>query len=418
MPVVLQLGDGADVALGESAAGSCSFPWRRSSWPTRSLPCVRALTRFESEVSAPESTRKTLMRPANGSATVLKTNAAGPPPSTSISSGFFAGEGTPSTIRSSSPVVPRFFVGTPHVTGKSSSRDDRVLERRGELVAGDLVVLEVALHQRLVGLDDGVDQLLAVLGGLRGDVVRDVDRLRLALALGIEVGAHVEEVDDPLAARARGRSGSGSRRSGRRAGCGAARARRRSPRARGRACSRRRRGRARAPPQRSHRRVVCTSTPWTPLTTKSAPSTTRSEASVSAWKPGSPGVSIRLILRSCHARWQTDGGERHLAAVLVLVPVRDGRGALDRAEAVRGARPGRASPRPATSSRCPGGRRRRRSGFCSARTAARVGEFTDLPATCRDYAGAGASSCGRESPRAEPSGAGSPSCGAARRATR
>ncbi len=68
----------------------------------------------------PESTRKTLMRPANGSATVLKMNAAGPPPSTPASSGFFAGDGIPSTSRSRRPVVPRFFVGTPHATGKSS----------------------------------------------------------------------------------------------------------------------------------------------------------------------------------------------------------------------------------------------------------------------------------------------------------
>src|ERR671925_746449 len=57
--------------------------------------------------------------------------------------------------------------------------------------------------------------------------------------------------------------------------------------------------------QRSQRRVVCTSTPLTPLTTTSAPSTTRREASVSAWNPGSPGVSIRLILRSCHSTLQT-----------------------------------------------------------------------------------------------------------------
>ena len=58
--------------------------------------------------------------------------------------------------------------------------------------------------------------------------------------------------------------------------------------------------------ERSHRRVVCTSTPLTPLTANSAPSTTRSEASVSAWKPGSPGVSTRLIFRSCHCAWHTE----------------------------------------------------------------------------------------------------------------
>ncbi len=62
------------------------------------------------------------MRPANGSATVLKTKAAVPAPSTSIAGGRFAGDGTPSTSRSSSAVVPRFFVATPQATGNSSPR--------------------------------------------------------------------------------------------------------------------------------------------------------------------------------------------------------------------------------------------------------------------------------------------------------
>ena len=53
-------------------------------------------------------------------------------------------------------------------------------------------------------------------------------------------------------------------------------------------------------------RDVCTSTPMTALTTKSAPSTTRSAAIASPWKPASPGVSMRLILRPCHSRWQID----------------------------------------------------------------------------------------------------------------
>ena len=62
------------------------------------------------------------MRPANGSATVLKTNAASEAPSTSIREPFLAGDGTPSTSRSSTAVVPRFFVATPHMTGNSSPR--------------------------------------------------------------------------------------------------------------------------------------------------------------------------------------------------------------------------------------------------------------------------------------------------------
>ena len=88
----------------------------------RSLACPRAFTTTESALSDPLRTRKTLIRPANGSAIVLKTNAAVPSPPTSIGEPFFAGDGTPSTSRSSSAVVPRFFVATPHATGNSSPR--------------------------------------------------------------------------------------------------------------------------------------------------------------------------------------------------------------------------------------------------------------------------------------------------------
>ncbi len=52
-------------------------------------------------------------------------------------------------------------------------------------------------------------------------------------------------------------------------------------------------------------RAVFTSTPITPERTTRAPSTTRSDATVSAWKPESPGVSIRLILRPCQSRLQS-----------------------------------------------------------------------------------------------------------------
>src|SRR5215208_6052877 len=57
---------------------------------------------------------------------------------------------------------------------------------------------------------------------------------------------------------------------------------------------------------RSQTRVVCTSTPMTALAVISAPSTTRSAAIVSPEKPASPGASIRLILRPCHSRWQSE----------------------------------------------------------------------------------------------------------------
>ena len=48
-------------------------------------------------------------------------------------------------------------------------------------------------------------------------------------------------------------------------------------------------------------RCVVTSDPITALTTNTADSHTRSAPSASAMKLGSPGVSSRLILRSCHS---------------------------------------------------------------------------------------------------------------------
>ena len=52
---------------------------------------------------------------------------------------------------------------------------------------------------------------------------------------------------------------------------------------------------------RCHSRVVDTSTPITALTTNTADSHTRSAPRESARKLGSPGVSMRLILRPCHS---------------------------------------------------------------------------------------------------------------------
>ena len=79
---VLQLRDGADVALAEVRTPAwCSLPWSWSSVPMRSLACPRALTSVVSAVTVPLRTRKRLIRPANGSAIVLKTKAAVAAPS-------------------------------------------------------------------------------------------------------------------------------------------------------------------------------------------------------------------------------------------------------------------------------------------------------------------------------------------------
>src|SRR5687768_8912051 len=57
---------------------------------------------------------------------------------------------------------------------------------------------------------------------------------------------------------------------------------------------------------RFHTRVVPTSTPMTPLSTRSAPSTTRREHRASPWKLGSPGTSTRLSFRPCHSAWVSE----------------------------------------------------------------------------------------------------------------
>ena len=104
-----------------------------------------------------------MIRPANGSAIVLKTKAAVCAPSMCVIEPIFAGEGTPSTIRSSSACVPRFFVAHPARDREDLAARDGLLERVRDLLDAELLALEVALHQRLVGLDDLVEQLLAVL---------------------------------------------------------------------------------------------------------------------------------------------------------------------------------------------------------------------------------------------------------------
>ena len=71
-----------------------------------------------------------------------------------------------------------------------------VLERVGDRLRVELLAFEVARHQILVRLDDGVEQLLAVLLHDVGHRVRDRLRPALAPAGRIHVRAHVQEVDD------------------------------------------------------------------------------------------------------------------------------------------------------------------------------------------------------------------------------
>ena len=82
--------------------------------------------------------------------------------------------------------------------GKNLTARDRVLERLRNFLGPELLAVEVALHQTLVGLDDRVEELLAVLVHLRLHLRGDLARAAFALAAWIHVRLHVEEVDDAL----------------------------------------------------------------------------------------------------------------------------------------------------------------------------------------------------------------------------
>ena len=72
----------------------------------------------------------------------------------------------------------------------------RRLQRGRDLVRVELLAVEVPLHERLVRLHDGVEELLPVLGGEVGHLVGDRAGLAFLPALGARVGAHVQDVDD------------------------------------------------------------------------------------------------------------------------------------------------------------------------------------------------------------------------------
>ncbi len=80
---------------------------------------------------------------------------------------------------------------------KHFAAGDRGLQRTRDVSRVELLPVEVALHQRLVRLDDRVEELLPVLVGLVGQLRRDRDGLSLLLSLGAQVRAHVQHVDDP-----------------------------------------------------------------------------------------------------------------------------------------------------------------------------------------------------------------------------
>ena len=117
---LLQLGDGADVAVGELVRRLVILALEQEQLADRSFPRVRELTRFESDDERAREHAEDVDAARERVGDGLEDERRGPAPSTAPSSGFLAGDGMPSTSRSRRPVVPRFFVATPQATGKRS----------------------------------------------------------------------------------------------------------------------------------------------------------------------------------------------------------------------------------------------------------------------------------------------------------
>ena len=228
--------------------------------------------------------------------------------------------------------MPRFLVATEPADREDLAARDAELQRRRDVVRVELLALEVALHERLVGLDDLVEQLLAIrLRDLR-HLVGDRDGVALLLPFRARVGAHVEHVDDPLSSCSEPIGRCTATHFEDSCPCIWPSVRKKSARSRSSMLT----TTTRASPRSSARfqtRAVPTSTPITPETTTSVPSTTRSAHRHSPWKDGSPGQSTKLILRPCQVVWARESAIE-TALVLVLVPVGDGRARLDRPEPV------------------------------------------------------------------------------------
>ena len=124
----------------------------------------------------------------------MKTNAA-TFASVSIGEPFFAGLGTPYD-QVEERVRPQVLRRDAAGDGIDLVARHRVLQGGGDVRRRNLLTAEVALHQRLVGLDDGVEQLRPVLLDGRGHLLRDRDRITLTPALRIQVRAVVQQVDD------------------------------------------------------------------------------------------------------------------------------------------------------------------------------------------------------------------------------
>ena len=260
-----------------------------------------------------------MIRPANGSAIVLKTKAAARRSTRARVDVARARHASPATAR-----PRRSGRAARACRGSSSRRRRRPGTRSPRVTAGlsavatssarELLALEVALHQRLVDLDDLVEELLAgTPARAPAMLVGDRRRARPRLPPSGVVYAHMWSTSTIPGELVLGADRDGARRrSSPRAAPGAGRARGRSRRARGRAWFTKR---TRASPSSSARFTAARSRPRRPSrreTTTSAPSTTRSAQRASPWKHGSPGTSTRLIFRPCQSECVRDSGDRHL----------------------------------------------------------------------------------------------------------
>ena len=167
--------------------GSCSLPWRSSSWPIRSSALRVVFQTCACEWSVPDRTRRYVSRPTNGSAVVLNTR---------TSSGPLSSAAMPTVIAALVAHLDRRLVG-----GGGEIADDRIEQRleadalgRGpdedrredqfldslaeaglELGVRDLLALEVLGQDVVVRLGGGLQQLVAAGRDLAGKLVRDRD---------------------------------------------------------------------------------------------------------------------------------------------------------------------------------------------------------------------------------------------------
>ncbi len=253
--------------------------------------------------------------------------------------------------------MPRFLRRDPAGDREQVALGHALLERGDDLLVGDLLALEVALHQLVGVLGDLVHQLLAVLLGLRLRAPRGSRSASRCRAPRPSTRTPSCRSGRPRRApRARSRSGSRSRPRAGRTRPSASRACGRSRRARGRACSRTRA--APGPPRRRGSRAARSGPrrPSPPLTTNTAASTTRSARERVGDEARLAGRVDQVDLAAVVLERGHGGADRHPALLLVGLEVADGRAVVHLAEPVDRPRPRTGSPRRGSSSRCPDGR--------------------------------------------------------------